>query len=347
MKILFVGSIHEGSEPVQQINALTDLGHKVDSVSDTPFNFAPGINYEPSFMDRVRHKLLIPLDKTKINSRLIDKVKGFKPDIIWVAKSMVLKPKTIKTIKKLFPEIKWIWFSGDDMYARHNQSRWFLQCLPLYDVVFTTKSYNCNEDELPSLGAKKVVFIPKSFDPNMHFPVDIVDEDCKKLGAEVGFIGTFELDRAQKMLHLAKCGYKVRVWGNGWDSWINEHPNLIIENKPLYNEDFRKSVCATKINLCFLRKLNRDLHTNRSIEIPAFAGFMLAERSSEHEELFVDGDEAVFFDINNLDELANKVDYYLKHDEERNKIASNGRERCLNSDYSMQARVKEMLDNIV
>ena len=128
---------------------------------------------------------------------------------------------------------------------------------------------------------------------------------------------------------------------------MGKHQNLQVENKPIYNEDYAKALCATKINLCFLRKINRDLHTSRTMEIPACGGFMLAERTSEHQELFEENKEAVFFDNNNPKKLLEKVRYYLEHEEEREAIAKAGRKRCLKSGYSHHDRLAWMLKQIL
>jgi spore maturation protein CgeB len=112
----------------------------------------------------------------------------------------------------------------------------------------------------------------------------------------------------------------------------------------VYNDDFIRVICASKINLNFLRKLNRDQHTSRSLEIPACAGFMLAERSDEHLNLFDEGKEAEFFD--SMPELLRKIQYYLSHESERLEIAMAGRKRCIKDGYSHQERLKIMLEQI-
>jgi spore maturation protein CgeB len=90
--------------------------------------------------------------------------------------------------------------------------------------------------------------------------------------------------------------------------------------------------------------MNRDLQTTRTMEIPACGGFMLAERTDEHQRLFEEGKEAVFFDINNLQELLEKVKYYLAQDEERKAIAKAGRKRCVDSGYSHHDILRYMLE---
>jgi spore maturation protein CgeB len=103
-------------------------------------------------------------------------------------------------------------------------------------------------------------------------------------------------------------------------------------------------ICATKINMCCLRKLNRDLQTDRTMEIPACAAFMLGERPHEHQRLFKEGLEAEFFAKDQ--EMLAKVTYYLSHEAERTAVARAARQRCLASKYSRQDRLREMLDAV-
>ncbi len=96
------------------------------------------------------------------------------------------------------------------------------------------------------------------------------------------------------------------------------------------------------INLGFLRAMNRDRQTTRSIEIPACGAFMLAERTEEHQRLFKEGEEAEFFGDDR--ELLDKVRHYLADPVKRREIAQRGRERCLTAGYSNKDRIAWMLE---
>ena len=68
------------------------------------------------------------------------------------------------------------------------------------------------------------------------------------------------------MKYLSKYGFKINIYGDGWKN-IKGNKNLILNNTALYNSDYRNAIRSSKITLCFLRKINDDLQTSRSIEI--------------------------------------------------------------------------------
>ena len=339
IKILFVGDLNEYARSHQRFKALERLGINVHGLSSVPIGEIPGVSQRISFREKVQHKLGRHIDKTGINKSLVKKLQEFQPDVLWIEKVLCLKSQVLEKIRSNFPLLKIVHCCEDDMFAKHNSSVNFRESLTLFDFVFTTKTYNLNAEELPSLGAKRVEIFKNCFDPELNKPVKPRDEFL----CDVSFIGTFEEDRAQKCLYLAEHGINIRLWGNGWDSYKNRNPNLHIENKPVYNDDFVSALSSSKINLCFLRKINRDLQTSRSVEIPACGAFMLAERTDEHLQLFEENKEAAFFDQSNPEELLDKVRYYLGNNEERNEIAQKGRERCLKSGYSHDEELKRML----
>ena len=128
------------------------------------------------------------------------------------------------------------------------------------------------------------------------------------------------------------------------EDYKNYNSNLIVEGAGLRGEDYCKSLQATRINLCFLRKINFDQQTTRSVEIPACGGFMMAERTAEHLAMFEEGKEAAFF--SNNEELLDKCSYYLAHEQERAVIAELGLKRCIASDYSNRGMIRNILKAI-
>ncbi len=315
------------------------MGHDVAALSFVPVPFIAGVD-SPSLVSRILWKLKFPPDPTRVNRYIRAETNRKHCDIAWIEKGVTIRPGTLQFIKKHSPNSILVSCSEDDMFARHSQTYWYLSGLEYYDIVFTTKVYNLTE--LETLGARRTELFLDAYDENLHRPIELSGLEKAQFACDVGFVGSFENDRAERMLYLAEHGIKVTVYGNGWRGWIGKNPDLVIKDKPIYGEDYVKAINAAKVNLCFLRKINRDEVTSRSVEIPACGGFMLGERTRRHLEFFEEGREAEFFDSN--EEMLQKVKYYLEKNEERQKIAQAGRERCVKSGYSMRTQLTKMLN---
>ena len=346
-RILFVADLNAYAKGRQRLRALERLGADVLALSHTAIGGGDKGHAEISLAFRIGWKLGFHLDTESVNARLIEVAPGFKPDLVWIEKGNMIRPATLAHLKAALPETVIAAYSEDDMFNSLNRTRAYAAGLHHYDVVFTTKSYNVLAEELPALGARRCVTVDKAYDPDQHRPVMVTTAEREAYGADVGFIGSYAPERGEDALYLADQGFQVRIWGNGWESFSGSHANLTVERRALVNTDedllYSKGIAATKINLGFLRKANRDLQTDRSIEIPACGGFMLAEYSDEHERLFENGREACFF--RDRDEFTRKARQYLADDKGRRAVAKAGRIRCELSGYSHDERMKFMLAN--
>ena len=339
INILFIGDLNEFGRSFQRCRTLNDLGNKVATLSHTQI-FPMGKIVAPSLGYRLLSKLRIPPDLTQVNKKMLQALQAETFDVIWIEKGNMIYPTTLRFAERYYPEIKLVSCSEDDMFARHGHSLFYRLGLKYYDVVFTTKKYNL--DELKLLGARCTRLFLDSFDEQVHQPMTLTSSAIKKFECDVSAIGAYEKKRAESLLFLAVNGVRVIVWGGGWEKWHKSHPNMIIKNEFLFGDDYSKAICATKVNLNFLRKSNRDEVTSRSIEIPACGGFMLTERTERHKHFFEEGKEAEFFASD--EEMLTKVRYYLEFNAERRQIALAGRERCLSSGYSTREQLIQMLD---
>jgi spore maturation protein CgeB len=171
-------------------------------------------------------------------------------------------------------------------------------------------------------------------------------KENSKYKFDVLFIGAAEKERIDSLNYLAQNGIKINIYGGGWNKIDKTtlHHNLVINAYDLVGSDYADAISCSKISLCFLRKINRDLHTSRSIEIPACKGFMLAERTNEHLSLFKEGIEAEFFTSD--EELLKKVNYYLLNEEKRQEVIEKGYQKCIEKDYSYDNMLARILDAI-
>ncbi|MHC4261649.1 MAG: CgeB family protein [Planctomycetota bacterium] len=343
-KLLYVGDLTPGTRSEQRLRALEGLGHQVTAVPVVPRRPDAQTYPKPRLFDRVARKLGRPVDRAGANDRILRRIESEDFDALWIEGGRAIRLDTLLRARGIQPDLAQVSFSEDDLWMRHNLSRTWREALPAYDLVVTTKHRNADPNELPSLGARAVHYEPKTFDPSFHFPREIDSSDRRRLGGDLGFIGTYERQRADACLELARSGFEVRVFGNGWERWRDKHPRLRVEGRAVSGEDYVRAILATSIQLGFLRRQNRDLHTDRSVEIPACGGFMLAERSVEHLDLFVEDREAAYF--GSTEELIEKADHFLTAHEERRAIAEAGRQRCLESNYSHHGACARILARV-
>lgn len=331
--ILYIGPLNLGGTCYNRLQALLLLGYDV-----TPLNSGYSIHNSTlcNFFIRLFRHFFHKLHVKHFNKVILDRIDSAGFNLIWIDKGLSITPHTFNKIRLSSPKTKILSYSPDDMLNSNNSSNFYIDSIPLYDLHITTKSYNCSE--LKALGAKDVLFVNNSYSPLFHINYTSLHNGTKK---NIGFIGSFELERYNSLLHLANNGLTVNIYGDWPSKLYKKHPNLIITNKTLINEVYAKEISKNLINICFLRKVNRDLQTTRSIEIPACGGFMLAEETEEHQTLFTAGVEAEYFNSN--DELLDKCIYYLNNPDKANFIANAGYDRCKNSGYDDISLVKKII----
>ena len=334
-RIVYVGDLSAGATGAMRMVALRSLGFDVVAIDSSIGRVTP-LSHPFLYASIKIHR---PLDPTGVNRQILSRLNDC--DILWIDKGVSIWPSTLKAVRTRSPRVRIIGYSPDDMLNPKMSSSYFTATLPLYDSFFTTKSYGVAE--LKALGCRQVVFIENAYDPQAHRPI-IPAETHQLFACNVGFIGTYERDRADMIERLARSGIPVVVRGNRWGRVKARGIGGITVLPEAIGDDYCRAIGSTRINLAFLCKANRDLQTTRSIEIPACQGFMLAERTAEHQSLFSEGREADYFQ--GFDELTVKIKKYLADEPLRQEIAAAGRSRCIRDDYTYAGRFRRLLHRI-
>lgn len=333
MKVLFVGQIHPRgwvSTTWGRMQAVNALGHETVPVDVCRLAQRGGR------LSRVFQRLRWGPPIWALNREIVQGAREHRPDLVWIDKGEWVTRRTLLALAGV-PRVH---YTPDPALVFH-RSRLFRAALPCYDLVVTTKAY---ELELyRRLGARDVLFQYPSFEPAVHRPEKATDEERARYGCDVVFVGTYARGRERYLLPLAEAGIDLAIWGNGWDRGLREarlFPHL--RGAGLSGRDYALALGCARIGLGLLSPLVPDRSTTRSLEIPACATLLLAERTEEHQALFEEGREAEFFASE--EELLRKTRYYLEQDDERRRLAAAGRIRCLESRYSSTDRVREILD---
>jgi spore maturation protein CgeB len=234
-----------------------------------------------------------------VASRLLEYIdshhKGESFDYIWVDNGRYVGSKLVCELKRRYGKI--LHYDLDDPYGTRDGRSWatYLKSVPFYDLIVVVRRQNVMEAQ--SRGAKKVLRVFMAADEIAHAPRSVSDSDRAVWSSDVVFVGTYFPERGPFMKELLDRGVPLKIYGGRWQrapEWNTikqawKGPNL---DNP---EDYAKALQCSKICLGLLSKGNRDLHTTRSMEVPMLEALLCAERTTEHENLYRDGVEAVFW----------------------------------------------------
>jgi spore maturation protein CgeB len=150
-----------------------------------------------------------------------------------------------------------------------------------------------------------------------------------------------EIAASSKRLDTLAALYKkeVRVWGDvGWKTV--ERGLITYMGSAGHDNALNRIYSGSLINLDINRIYQSDMVNMRVFDIMACGGFVLAEFSEDLEALFHVGEEIVAYE--SLDELLEKVEYYLARPEEIRQIAHQGM-IAVKKRHTVRHRVRKML----
>jgi spore maturation protein CgeB len=335
VRIVYTGPLVPGDTCELRRQALERLGHET-----VPVDYLPFVHRERQLARRVQWRLRLGPMVDAYTHALLRALRA-EPDVLWVDKGLFVVPAVLAEARRR--GVRWLVHYSPDNYAlSSNASRHLWRGLGAYDVVVTTKRPNVAF--LRAAGARRVVLSGNAFDPTLHRPVALTEAERHALGADVSFIGRWEPLREMMLSAIASLPLRLRVRGPGWERVRSRALRAACEPGPIYGEGYVKAIAAAKVNLGLLSREAADTITQRSVEIPACGGFLLAERTDEHRAHFVEGEEAVFFA--GTAELASALVRAVGDDVRRARVAAAGRARCLASGYTYDARLAAILEGL-
>jgi hypothetical protein len=228
-------------------------------------------------------------------------------------------------------------FSTDDPWNPRMHATWFLRTLPLYDKVFTPR--RSVVPDLEALGCKCIVYLPFGYDPDLFFPERRMPSDARLKNIDILFVGGADRDRAPVIEDLTRGDLDVAVHGDYWERFPHLKVRRLGHASP---PSIRGATSIAPINLCLVRRANRDAHVMRSFEIAATGGFMLAEDTQDHREIFGPEGECVLYFVSSR-EAIDKAHWALSHPDERRRMAKAAHERVVTGGNTYKDRLQQML----
>jgi spore maturation protein CgeB len=292
------------------------------------------------FQRFVRRTISLParIEQNRINRALLTAARRFRPDLLIAVNGKALLARTLATIRAATGAFI-VAVPTDDPFATRSVPQTARTAVTQYDLWMCPK--RAVIPDLLAAGCANVRYIHYWYRTSVHFPeVPATAEEKRKFAADVAFIGGGDKERQVLFSELIRRmpSLNLAIYGSSWHGRALA-PYL---RGPVSGRDFRLALGGTRIALQFARYAQRDDHSERSIQTPACGAFMLAERTESLLKIFSEGAEAGFF--SGIDELCEKISYYLAHDQERRNIASAGWRRISSGGFSDFDRLVEIVD---
>lgn len=258
----------------------------------------------------------------KYGEQLLSQCVQAKPDVFFVFNESKLSPFIIKKVKEKC-KCMMVLALGDDPW---DSIRWrsdFPHSLKYFDLIFSPEpSWNNNIRKVAPNA--KIFWHFGGYDEQQFAKVSSEDcskSDYSKLSCEIAFTGSSYAEKAEGayrsdiLSYLTK--YDLKIWGG--DNW---------EYRFKFNPELKKAYQGGKLTFEELRKLYflSDIFINlpapqicfgfqpRVFEIAGCGGFQIADSRLLLKYLFSE-DELITFDT--IQELKDKIDYYLNNKNER------------------------------
>ena len=262
----------------------------------------------------------------KMNKDLIELIEKEQPFyLLWIAfgEYYEIQETTFDIIRKKGSKIIG-WFFDDDIRFDYYSKQW----VPYLDFVITS-DINNGVEKYQKLGITSFFAVPDVW--------EAVERDWSKKEEKyaVSFVGTIYLDREKYLTKLEKAGINVQIFGIGTQRHLSFQEIKEIFWKSKINLNFSKTPDGKKLTI-----------KGRLFNIPLSGGFLLTEYLPGLEKFFEINKEVVCFRTE--EELLEKIQYYLVHDEERKRIAYAGWKRATQKydSYHIIAEIFEQVEKI-
>ena len=297
---------------------------------------------------RLRNKLLYnrysievvkyPLSRV-FHARLLRILRAFRPHLLFIVKGWLVRPSTLRRIRQVDPALRMFCYYTDDPFSRvSGASNAFMRAsIPLYDAVFIWgRSF---VPPLAAAGARHAEHLPVGYDDAIHQPPNSRRLD---LACDATFVGHWDRERERWLTPLTD--FDLTLWGN--ERWATRPRDVRLRRcylgRQVRGQEMSDVLFSARVSLNILRLQNKSSHTMRTFEAPASGAFVMAERSEEQLGFFEEDREAVYYGSG--EELREKLEFYLKEEKTRHRIAMAGYGRCMRSGYAYVDRARRILD---
>jgi len=265
--------------------------------------------------------------KKRADAILIEQIKLYYPDIVFVLSMKYLDAETLRSVRDAASGAVVIG-RDDDPFPDKNPAR--LAIARETDIVVTTSGGRFLQT-YRDLSVPCCAFIPNMCDPDLQQRYDVQE----KWKTDIIFTGKAEHTRLARNNERYEIVQKLGAMPNVRLYGCFRRPS--VEGMDLFY-----AISGAKIGLSI--NIANDVHlyhSDRLINYLSCGTFVLAKRVPDSDLLFEDRVHVKYFD--SVDEFFELAEWYLKHEQEREKIAEAGMERA-HSEFNCERVAKFILD---
>ena len=297
---------------------------------------------------RIRQRLpgLQSWDIKRINDSLVRRVEKFKPDLFIINGGWTISAETLFKIRKISGAVMVNWTSDFPLMFKENMMK-----AACFDHFFTSGTDALKK--YMEAGNDNGHWLPFACCPEIHKPVILTEEERKRYGCDICFVGSYYPERLGILEALSD--FDLGIWGIGWERLPKNSPlRPLIRGGIVRPEEWVKIFSASKIilNINPRRALipdpdvqrmdNEDFRmcNMRVFEILGCGAFQLVDARADVLSLFGDGKHLALF--KDAVDAARQARFYLNNPELTKKIAETGRREVL-SKHTYRHRLDAML----
>ena len=286
---------------------------------------------------------LLPSSITRRSTALLmEAAKTSKPDFVIIIKGVYISPDAIQQLRT--QGIIVINYNPDhpihfDSIASGNTN--IRQALIHYHLIYTYSEEIRKEVLQYALGAN-VKVLPFGFEPSEYNSNDL--RQSRRIN-KVCFVGTADAARKKVIEAILKAGFRIDVYGCGYESLRKVHQNHLQIQAPVFGNTYNSVLQSYDAQLNIFRRQNHNAHNMRTFEIPAVGGIQVSEYSEQCASFFTPGKEIFMYEDEST--LMNTLEQLVSQSDASNlECRDAARKRCLNADYSYKERARQLLSDL-
>ena len=313
------------------LDGLRELGCNAE------FFAARGIGGIETTLQKVLQKgvnLLMREPERLAERRLLATVERLQPQLILVILGSQLSPKSVQLLRarSSAPIVCWC---QDSMTTLGRQYLLGSQ----YDAVFVKDRYMQAEFSRV-FRSTPFHYLPEACNPRVHRALQLSSEECARLGCEVMIAGTLYYYRQEILGALS--AFDVKVYGHR-PSWFVDRLPGRHTGRSVYGEDKVRATRAARIALNTLHDSEVNGLNCRAFELAGCGAFQIVSARPVLAEHFRIGEEIESFE--GVDELVEKVRFYLRNPERASRIGDAGGRRA-HAEHTFARRLESLLATV-